>query len=296
MKIYKNYWMKICIIVTIILLTSFIIPVSTVSAQPEVIRSINPDEVEPGMEVSVEIIFTAQEDMTGVLISDKVENERWEITNLSALGASCRINPDTGAVEFLWLSINSGDELKASYTLHVPDDVSIEPYILIGALTSISPEYDVEITGEYLLMVKDNTPIISIYTDKTNYNTGDTMYLGLDIKNPDSVALTACVAVWLENPSGSIIAVPVHAHTANLPAGLDYSNPNFMVFTLPSIPSGTYTWHAAIMEPATHSVIAEDYSGWDFMSTRETTGDIRRVLEDITGNMVDSTGIGQELA
>ena len=106
-------------------------------------------------------------------------------------------------------------------------------------------------------------PTISIYTDKPNYDTGDTMYLGLDIKNPGS-ALTACVAVWLENPSGSIIAVPVHAHTANLPAGLNYSNPNFMVFTLPSIPPGSYTWHAAIMDPPTHSIISKDTAQWEF--------------------------------
>ena len=143
-----------------------------------------------------------------------------------------------------------------------------------GYVSQVIPDVHVDFDSLTNLDIQlSPEPTISIYTDKVNYNTGDTMYLGLDIKNPSS-ALTACVAIWLEDPTGSFMAAPVHAHTANLPAGLDYSNPNFMVFTLPSIPLGTYTWHAAIMESATHSVIDEDASLWVFASKGEVKDSI----------------------
>ena len=106
------------------------------------------------------------------------------------------------------------------------------------------------------------------------------MEVGLDIKNPGS-AMTACVAIWLTDPTGGFMAAPVHAHTANLPAGLDYSNPNLLVFTLPNLPSGTYAWHAAIMEPPTHSVIVEDTTRWVFTSTKAT-------VEDMPGSMKET--------
>ena len=88
------------------------------------------------------------------------------------------------------------------------------------------------------------------------------MYLGLDITNPGS-AVTVCVTAWLEKPLGDITVI-LHGHSVTLPAGLDYSNPTFRTFTLPSIPTGIYTWHAALLVPTTHDIIVEDTAEWEF--------------------------------
>lgn len=121
---------------------------------------------------------------------------------------------------------------------------------------------------------------ISIYTDKTEYTAGDTMYVGLDMANYGP-GLTACVAVWLENQTGSIIAAPVHSHNTSLPSGFEYSNSSFLTYTnFPNIEAGNYTWNAAIMDPPTHSVIVEDTAEWEFVSAKGgTTEDLKRMLE-----------------
>jgi len=103
---------------------------------------------------------------------------------------------------------------------------------------------------------------VSVYTDKYIYNVGDTMHLGLNVANPDSVKYL-CFAIWVELPSSSIYLY-MHKHSVVLPIGTVYSNPNFESITLPSIPSGTYTWHAAFLERTTHTIIVEDTAEWQF--------------------------------
>lgn len=110
------------------------------------------------------------------------------------------------------------------------------------------------------------TPTISIYLDDYVYVEGEAMNLGLDIKNP-TPDLDSCVVVWLEKTGGSIIFVPLHVHSVTLPCGFDYSNPNLMEFTLPNLPTGFYTWHAALLDPSTHSIIVEDSYGWTFIGS-----------------------------
>jgi len=104
---------------------------------------------------------------------------------------------------------------------------------------------------------------VSIYTDKYTYHAGDTMHLGLNVSNPDSVKYLR-FAIWVELPDSSIY-VYMHKHSVVLPIGTDYSNPNFETITLPSIPSGNYTWHVAFLKRATHTIMVEDTAEWEFV-------------------------------
>ena len=115
-------------------------------------------------------------------------------------------------------------------------------------------------------------PTISIYADKTNYTTGDTMHIGLKVTNPgDAQAVNARIGV--EKPDGSTVLF-VNQPSVTLPAGLDYSNPDFKVFTLPSISAGAYTWHAILADPVTGEIICEDTASWVFVPTEALIKDI----------------------
>jgi hypothetical protein len=88
------------------------------------------------------------------------------------------------------------------------------------------------------------------------------MHIGLDIANPGSEAIV-CMVIWIERPDASFKVIQ-HYHAVALPAGLEYTNPNFMIFILPHIPSGVYIWHAALLDPTTHTIIIEDTAEWEF--------------------------------
>lgn len=103
---------------------------------------------------------------------------------------------------------------------------------------------------------------VSIYTDKDTYHTGETMHLGLNITNPDSVKYQ-CFALVLEFPDSALYPV-MHQHSVVLPIGMEYSNSSFRMFTLPSLPSGTYIWHVAILDRGTHPIIVQDMAEWEF--------------------------------
>lgn len=106
---------------------------------------------------------------------------------------------------------------------------------------------------------------VSISKDKYTYHVGDRMYVGLYVKNLDSVKYV-CFAIWAELPDGSIYLPPhTHEHSVLLPIGTVYSNPAFDTITIPSIPTGTYTWHAAFLERETHTIIVEDTVEWQFI-------------------------------
>ncbi len=118
---------------------------------------------------------------------------------------------------------------------------------------------------------QDNCPLttpytpqrIFIYTNNYTFHTGDTMEVGLHIINLED-SLNLCVTVWLERPSDKIYLL-LHAHNVALPIGLDYDNPTLKSFTLPSIPLGIYTWHAAFLNPPTHAILVEDTAEWQFV-------------------------------
>ena len=138
------------------------------------------------------------------------------------------------------------------------------------------------VSGSAVVTTVEKTiiPSVSIYTDTASYKAGDTMHLGLDVTNPGD-AQPVRFAIWLEQPGGGIIVVTYTSIT--LPAGLDYNNPNFMVFTLPDLPSGTYIWHAALIEPSGPvEFISYDTAEWEFVLTGPSTEDIAEALERST--------------
>lgn len=170
-------------------------------------------------------------------------------------------DPDCGDYHRMLLT---GDyTIQASCTGYVPQIIS-DVHVVFDGLTNLNFQLFPE-------------PTVSIYTDTTSYTTGDTMHVGLNVTNAGD-AMPVRFAVWLEMPGGGIY---VHTYTpVTLPAGLDYSNPDFKVITLPSIPAGTYTWHAAIIEPSGPvEFISHDIAEWDFVSKGAPAEDITGALE-----------------
>ena len=106
------------------------------------------------------------------------------------------------------------------------------------------------------------------------------MQLGLDVKNPLDSAQRVRFAIYLEMPTGG--AYTLMDKTVTLPPKLYYSNPDFMVFRLPDIPAGTYTWHAILETPLTGEIICEDAAEWVFVLGETPTADITEALEQTT--------------
>lgn len=104
---------------------------------------------------------------------------------------------------------------------------------------------------------------IMIYTDQYTYHMGDKMYLGLSVENRLADPFVACIAIWLERPSGPYRLL-LHAHAVTLPGGFSYNNPSFRTYVLPFVPLGVYTWHAALLDPSPHAVLIEDTAEWLF--------------------------------
>ena len=121
---------------------------------------------------------------------------------------------------------------------------------------------------------------VKIYTDKTVYHQGDTQHLGLDVTNPGA-ARTVTLAIWLELPDKSIYVLM--NTQVDLPANLDYQNPNFMDIPMRFIPDGKYTWNAALIDPVTGEFISYSTAEWRFSfmgtATGTATEDITTVLE-----------------
>jgi len=127
---------------------------------------------------------------------------------------------------------------------------------------------------------EEEKPAVSISTDKTSYTGGEKMHLGLAVKNPLDSAQRVRFNIYLEMPAGG--AFSLIDKTVTLPPGLYYSNPNFMVFRLPDIPAGTYTWHAMLEDPLTGEIICEDAADWEFVLGETPAADITEALEQIT--------------
>jgi len=137
-------------------------------------------------------------------------------------------------------------------------------------------------------------PTVSIYTDKTTYTANETMHLGLDVTNPGA-AQEVLFAVWLEDAGGGayvFIYTPL-----TLPAGFKYSDPDFVVLTLPSIPAGAYKWHAGLIAPSGSGpikFIAHDTAEWEFVSKGAATAEIAEVLEQTVVTFDFGVGFGEK--
>jgi hypothetical protein len=103
---------------------------------------------------------------------------------------------------------------------------------------------------------------MSIYTDKYSYSAGDTMYLGLDVTNPNGEK-NLCFVIWVIRPDDSIYLY-LHHHNIFFPAEFTYINPFFRKIVLPSLIPGYYTWHAALIDSSAHMIIVEDIAEWEF--------------------------------
>jgi len=123
-----------------------------------------------------------------------------------------------------------------------------------------SPQYHPSF-DERVLVVETGLSI-AIYTDKYTYHVGDTMHLGLNVSNAGKT-ITVDFKIWIVLPSGGNYTY-LDMPSVTIPAGLSYSNSNFKMITLPSIPTGTYRWHAAFIDPSTHKIIVEDTAEWQF--------------------------------
>lgn len=98
-----------------------------------------------------------------------------------------------------------------------------------------------------------------IWTDKSSYSIGETMYVYIRVKNPGT-ALPARVVIAVKPPTGSYrILLDT---TTTLPASLDTGDILYESFTLPTAPFGTYVWTAALLNPSTGAVISLDTWNW----------------------------------
>ena len=126
------------------------------------------------------------------------------------------------------------------------------------------PQDEAPNTGNVHYPAEAEGPTVSIYTDSSAYDMGDVMHLGLDVTNPGD-AQDVRFAIWLEMPGGGIHVLTYMSTPITLPAGFPYSNENFAVIPLPSIPEGRYTWNAALIEPSGPiEFIDHDTAPWTF--------------------------------
>jgi len=153
------------------------------------------------------------------------------------------------------LTTNSTGWFKAAAAVPSTGDYTVR--VEYAGSAEYLPSFD-----EHLLVVETGLSI-TIYTDKDTYHAGDTMHLGLNVSNA-GIAIVVDFKIWIALPSGGDYTYQ-NVPSVTIPSGLEYSNPNFDMITLPSIPPGNYTWHAAFLDPTTHTIIVEDTAEWEFV-------------------------------
>jgi len=143
-------------------------------------------------------------------------------------------------------------------TMFIPPETQIEEIWLRNREASL-----------YLLQIADNPrqiyPSIKISTDKVSYAKGETMKVGLNLTNPHD-AVSVGVGVWVDMPSGAKYWV-VREPWISLPRSFSYSNPAWKSYTLPSLQSGNYAWHAIVVDPSTYYMLSESVAHWAFNGT-----------------------------
>ncbi|MGB7532456.1 MAG: DUF3344 domain-containing protein [Halobacteriota archaeon] len=103
----------------------------------EVTRSIEPDSVAPGEDVTVTIAFTTPEDLYYLWLRDHVPLG-WDVTDMEVNEGPQPFTTDyltletMGKVIFAWVDIGAGTQIEVQYTLHVPTGAEEGAYTLAG--------------------------------------------------------------------------------------------------------------------------------------------------------------------
>lgn|GEM_PF-6534911 len=133
--------------------------------------------------------------------------------------------------------------------------------------------------GGDLLPLTQAGASITIYTDKSVYEAGDKMYVGLNLTNSGESA-TVGLYIWIDLPSGNKLKV-VSYPSITLPAGLDYKNYPWKSSTLPNITEGNYAWHGVLKNITSENIISESISPWFFIKTATETAENNAGIETI---------------
>ena len=103
----------------------------------EVTRSIEPDSVAPGGEVTVTIAFTTPEYLHYLWLRDHVPLG-WDVTDMEVNEGPQPFTTEyltletMGKVIFAWVNISAGTQIEVQYTLHVPTGAEEGAYALAG--------------------------------------------------------------------------------------------------------------------------------------------------------------------
>jgi hypothetical protein len=154
---------------------------ASVSAQEiTAVREISPALADRGDVVDVKICFTAEENLTGVGITEEVPYG-WNVTDISANpSAMSRFDINGSAVEFIWLNISAGTTVSATYKLHVPDNAIYDDYSISGMLKVADESIPIE--GDNIVLVSSETdmelPVIhSVNLSKKEVTPGENIYV-----------------------------------------------------------------------------------------------------------------------
>ncbi|VVB89983.1 Periplasmic copper-binding protein (NosD) [uncultured archaeon] len=114
-------------------------------------------------------------------------------------------------------------------------------------------------------------PSIIIYLSNKTFSPGETMSVSLRLTNPGKKT-NVSADIWIDLPGGDKYWV-YRNPSVTLPGGFEYTNPAWLKIIMPSIPSGTYAWHALIKNPE-NETISESIEPWTFssMSSEGTKG------------------------
>ena len=185
----------------------------------EVTRSIEPDSVAPGEDVTVTIAFTTPEDLYYLWLRDHVPLG-WDVTDMEVnegpqpFTTKYLTLETMGKVIFAWVDIGAGTQIEVQYTLHVPADAEERAYTLAGDIgtgigeviatipegtvtVKVEPPYDVNLDVDEGEKTTDADVNATYYITVENTGTnGDTYDL--------SVTSTEADFAWLNKTSVSL--------------------------------------------------------------------------------------------
>jgi len=107
-------------------------------------------------------------------------------------------------------------------------------------------------------------PMVSISTDKTTYQPGDTMIVTVNLANPVDTAQTALFSWYLEIPAYSYQRPVVSHKRVTLSAGCDYSIPISIPVGYLGATEFNAVWLVELQDPTTFVTISSDTAEWTY--------------------------------